>query len=32
MDFMSQVQAYLMSQQYDSLLKKSRFKGGGFAR
>jgi preprotein translocase subunit SecY len=32
MDFMSQVQAYMMSQQYDSLLKKSHFKGGGFAR
>jgi preprotein translocase subunit SecY len=32
MDFMSQVQAYMMSQQYDSLLKKSHFKGGGLAR
>jgi preprotein translocase subunit SecY len=32
MDFMAQVQAYMMSQQYDSLLKKSHFKGGGFAR
>ena len=32
MDFMSQVQAYMMSQQYESLLKKSHFKGGGFAR
>ena len=31
MDFMAQVQAYMMSQQYDSLLKKSNFKGG-FAR
>jgi preprotein translocase subunit SecY len=28
MDFMAQVQAYLMSQQYDSLLKKANFKGG----
>jgi preprotein translocase subunit SecY len=32
MDFMAQVQAYMMSQQYDSLLKKSHFKTGGFAR
>jgi preprotein translocase subunit SecY len=31
MDFMAQVQAYMMSQQYESLLKKSNFKGG-FAR
>lgn len=30
MDFMSQVQAYIMSQQYESLLKKANFKGGGF--
>jgi len=29
MDFMAQVQAYLMSQQYESLLKKVNFKGGG---
>ena len=29
MDFMAQVQAYIMSQQYDSLLKKTNFKGGG---
>jgi len=29
MDFMAQSQAYLMSQQYDSLLKKSSFKGAG---
>ncbi len=29
MDFMSQVQAYAMSQQYESLLKKANFKGGG---
>ena len=29
MDFMTQVQAYLMSQQYESLLKKANFKGGG---
>jgi preprotein translocase subunit SecY len=27
MDFMAQVQAYMMSHQYDSLLKKSNFKG-----
>jgi preprotein translocase subunit SecY len=32
MDFMAQVQAYMMSQQYESLLKKSHFKTGGFAR
>ena len=31
MDFMTQVQAYLMSQQYESLLKKANFKGGGAA-
>jgi preprotein translocase subunit SecY len=30
MDFMSQVQAYIMSHQYESLLKKSNFKGGMF--
>ena len=30
MDFMSQVQAYIMSHQYESLLKKANFKGGGF--
>ena len=28
MDFMAQVQAHLMSQQYESLLKKANFKGG----
>jgi preprotein translocase subunit SecY len=28
MDFMTQVQAYLMSQQYESLLRKANFKGG----
>ena len=28
MDFMTQVQAYLMSHQYESLLKKANFKGG----
>ena len=28
MDFMAQVQSYVMSQQYESLLKKSNFKGG----
>ena len=31
MDFMAQVQSYLMSHQYESLLKKANFKGG-FAR
>ena len=31
MDFMAQLQAYLMSHQYESLLKKANFKGtGGF--
>lgn len=30
MDFMSQVQAYIMSHQYESLLKKANFKGGMF--
>ena len=29
MDFMSQVQAYLMTHQYESLLKKANFKGFG---
>lgn len=29
MDFMSQVQAHLMSHQYDSIMKKSRLKGSG---
>jgi preprotein translocase subunit SecY len=29
-DFMSQVQAYVMSHQYESLLKKANFKGGVF--
>ncbi|CAN5451450.1 preprotein translocase subunit SecY [soil metagenome] len=28
MDFMAQVQAHVMSQQYESLLKKANFKGG----
>ena len=28
MDFMAQVQAYMMSNQYESLLKKANFKGG----
>jgi preprotein translocase subunit SecY len=35
MDFMAQVQAHLMSHQYDSLLKKANLKGGsraGFSR
>jgi preprotein translocase subunit SecY len=30
MDFMTQVQSYIMSQQYESLLKKANFKGAGF--
>ena len=30
MDFMAQVQAYIMSHQYESLLKKANFKGAGF--
>ena len=30
MDFMQQVQAYMMSHQYESLLKKANFKGGAF--
>jgi preprotein translocase subunit SecY len=30
MDFMAQVQAYIMSHQYESLLKKASFKGAGF--
>lgn len=29
MDFISQVQAHLMSQQYESLIKKANIKGGG---
>lgn len=32
MDFMVQVQTYLMSQQYDSLLKKSSFRGSTMIR
>ena len=32
MDFMSQVQAYVMSHQYESLLKKANFKGGAGGR
>ncbi|MEW5943301.1 MAG: preprotein translocase subunit SecY [Pseudomonadota bacterium] len=32
MDFMAQVQAYLMSHQYESLLKKASFKGGSLPR
>ncbi len=32
MDFMAQVQTYLMSQQYDSLLKKSSFRGSTTTR
>ncbi|MBS1186229.1 MAG: secY [Burkholderiaceae bacterium] len=30
MDFLEQVNNYVMSHQYDSLLRKSNFKGGGF--
>ena len=30
MDFMAQVKAYVMSHQYESLLKKANFKGGVF--
>jgi preprotein translocase subunit SecY len=30
MDFMTQVQAYMMSHQYEGLLKKANFKGPGF--
>ncbi len=29
MDFMAQVQAYVMTHQYEGLLKKANFKGGG---
>ena len=32
MDFMAQVQSYLMSHQYESLLKKASFKGGMIGR
>jgi preprotein translocase subunit SecY len=32
MDFMAQVQAYVMSHQYESLLKKANFKGGSSPR
>ena len=32
MDFMAQVQAYIMTHQYESLLKKANFKGGLTAR
>jgi len=31
MDFMAQVQAYVMTHQYESLLKKANFKGAGFS-
>ena len=31
MDFMSQVQSYVMSHQYEGLLKKANFKGAGFS-
>ncbi len=30
MDFMAQMQAYMMSHQYEGLLKKANFKGAGF--
>jgi preprotein translocase subunit SecY len=30
MDFMAQVQAYIMTHQYENLLKKANFKGGNF--
>ena len=30
MDFIAQIQAHLMSHQYESLLKKANFKGTGF--
>jgi preprotein translocase subunit SecY len=29
MDFMAQIQAHLMSHQYESLLKKANLSGGG---
>jgi preprotein translocase subunit SecY len=29
MDFMAQVQAHLMSHQYEGLMKKANLKGGG---
>jgi preprotein translocase subunit SecY len=32
MDFMVQVQSHLMSNQYEGLLKKANFKGGGSAK
>ncbi|MDR0934449.1 MAG: preprotein translocase subunit SecY [Burkholderiaceae bacterium] len=32
MDFMAQIQNFVMSQQYESLLKKSNFKGTGLSR
>jgi preprotein translocase subunit SecY len=32
MDFMAQVQNYVMSQQYESLLRKANFKGGMTSR
>jgi preprotein translocase subunit SecY len=30
MDFMAQVQTYVMTHQYENLLKKANFKGGNF--
>jgi preprotein translocase subunit SecY len=32
MDFMAQIQSYVMSHQYESLLKKANFKGSLSAR
>jgi preprotein translocase subunit SecY len=32
MDFIAQVQSHMLSHQYDSLLKKSRSKGGALFR
>jgi preprotein translocase subunit SecY len=32
MDFMTQVQSYVLSHQYESLLKKANFKGNAFTR
>ena len=32
MDLMTQVQSYVLSHQYESLLKKANFKGGGLSR
>jgi preprotein translocase subunit SecY len=32
MDFMAQIQAHIMSHQYDSIMKKARLKGGAMFR